>query len=709
MATVDNQTDGTFNNNAGGTAAAVTNAGTASNAGTIAALANTAGTFTNTNTITGAADISGGTLETSGSVGGGGTNDGTINASGIFNGLIVNNAVFNVTGALTGDNSLTNTGSLNVTGGSFTGLTTLTNSGNTTVTAGQSLNATTFTQTGGLFSNDGTFTGDTVIGGGLLTGNGTFNGNVTGNAGGTISPGDSIGTQIINGDLTLNAGSTLAIEVTQGAADQLDVNGAVALNGATLQLDDLAPAAFDATQDFVIINNDGTDAVTGAGFTNVVDNLAFLDANVLLDGGDGNDVVLDLLALPIALGTVAGAPNQIAVGAGLESANNTDPGIQALLAAFQPLTIAQAQSALNSLSGEIHASGQFAFNSNGLFVGDSIINVIDGFSLPDRATGTGTSTGGQSASTVALQALALAPGETAERLFAADLVLDDKSDIATPDKRKFVFSRGLFRDVQIEADGNGGQTDIQNRGFIAGGGWNFNDRFQAGVSVGYLRSEFDIDSNNSDIDADSAIINAFARYNQGAFDGVATLGYIYSDVDSERGIAVGALNATANANYDANTVFGSGEIGYTAVLNRFAFRPFVSGGFSVTDRDGFTETGAGAANLAVLSATNALGQVTIGTSASTSFTIKSALIVPRVEVAFDQLIGDVTPGSTATFLPGGAAFTVTGAEPGSSRGRVNVGIATKFTQNFTSFIDYQGTFSSNDTEHIVRSGLRFRF
>ena len=88
---------------------------------------------------------------------------------------------------------------------------------------------------------------------------------------------------------------------------------------------------------------------------------------------------------------------------------------------------------------------------------------------------------------------------------------------------------------------------------------------------------------------------------------------------------------------------------------------------------------------------------------------RSALIVPRIEVAFDQLIGDVTPGSTATFLPGGAGFTVEGAEPGSSRGRVNVGLATKFTQNFTGFIDYQGTFSGNDTEHAVRSGLRFSF
>ena len=567
---------------------------------------------------------------------------------------------------------------------------------------------------GGLLSNNGTVGGNTVVNGGTLAGVGIFNGSVTGNAGGTISPGNSIGTQTVNGDFTLNAGSTLAIEVTQGAADQVDVTGAVAINGATLQLDDLAPATTDQTQNFIIINNDGTDAIAGAGFADVIDNLAFLTPEISLIGGDGNDVSLSFLAQSIDLDTVAVTPNQIATGSALNSATSTDPDIQELLTAFQPLTFAQAQSALDSLSGEIHASSQFAFNSNGLFVGDSIINMLNSFVSADKVAQGGASTGGasagqQAASAVAVQALAIAPGETAERLFATDLVLNNEGKNAAPNKRSFVFSRGLFRDVQIDADGNDAETDIQNRGFIAGIGLNFDERFQFGVSAGYLRSEIDVDTSNSEVDADSAIINAFARFNSGAFNATGTLGYIYSNVDSERGIAVGAFNATASANYDASTVFGRGEFGYTAVLNKVALHPFIGGGFSVTNRDEFTETGAAGANLTVLSETTALGQFTAGISASTSFNIQSALFVPRIELAFDQLIGDLTPSSTATFLPGGTAFTTTGAEPGSSRGRVNVGLATKFTQNFTGFIDYQGTFSGNDTEHAVRSGLRFSF
>jgi len=229
------------------------------------------------------------------------------------------------------------------------------------------------------------------------------------------------------------------------------------------------------------------------------------------------------------------------------------------------------------------------------------------------------------------------------------------------------------------------------------------------LSVGYLNSDVEVDALDSEVDADSAIFSAFGRFTDGAFDGSATFGYIFSDVDSERGIAVGALASTASAEYDTNTFFGSAELGYTALLNDIALRPFVSGGFSVTDRDGFTETGAGGANLTVASQTSTIGQFSIGASASTTLQIKSALVIPRIEVAYDQLIGDVTPGSTAQFQPGGAAFTVVGATPSSSRARVNVGVASKFTANVTGFLDYQGIFSSNDTEHGVRTGLRIKF
>ncbi|MEP1444203.1 MAG: autotransporter domain-containing protein, partial [Hyphomicrobiales bacterium] len=514
---------------------------------------------------------------------------------------------------------------------------------------------------------------------------------------GTLSPGGGGDAQTltIDGNFTQTETGILVIEVgdTSDNSDIIVVNGDAEING-EIQIEvaevSAGPQSFDIISATGDIIDNGIEIVAGPGLQVEFDGITLTTQ-------------VDFTATDVPL-----TSNQTNLGNALNGA------LAASIAGFDPIfdslfdniiDDASFQGALNNFSGEIHASSQFALNSNGLFVGDSITNLLDGLALPER----GGEINQSAASTHALQALALAPGDTAERLFGADLVLNNEEKAVERDENYFVFGRGLFRDVQINADGNGSQTDIQNRGFIVGGGFNFDDRFQVGLTAGYLNSDVEVDALNSEVDADSAIFSAFGRFTEGAFDSSATFGYIYSGVDSERGIAVGALASTASAQYDTNTFFGNAELGYTVLLNDIALRPFVSGGFSATDHDGFTETGAGAANLAVASQTNTIGQFSVGASASTSFLIKSALIVPRIEVAYDQLIGDVTPGSTSQFQLGGAAFTVVGTTPSRSRGRVNAGVASKFTANVTGFLDYQGIFSSNDTEHSVRSGLRFKF
>jgi VCBS repeat-containing protein len=122
------------------------------------------------------------------------------------------------------------------------------------------------------------------------------------NDGNIIAPGYSAG-QITTSDLTLNSGSTLQMELDGATAgteyDQMVVNGTVTLNAATLDLS----LNFNPTsgEDFVIIDNDGSDAVIGtfAGLaegavitlTDSVSNEE-VEFTVTYVGGDGNDVVL---------------------------------------------------------------------------------------------------------------------------------------------------------------------------------------------------------------------------------------------------------------------------------------------------------------------------------------------------------------------------------------------------------------------------------
>lgn len=92
LADVEIGANGTFTNNSGATAGAVSNAGTGSNDGTIASLANSGGLFQNTGTISGAANIMGGALVNQGTVAGTVEifDGGLLSGSGIVGSLTVN-------------------------------------------------------------------------------------------------------------------------------------------------------------------------------------------------------------------------------------------------------------------------------------------------------------------------------------------------------------------------------------------------------------------------------------------------------------------------------------------------------------------------------------------------------------------------------------------------------------------------------------------
>jgi fibronectin-binding autotransporter adhesin len=132
-----------------------------------------------------------------------------------------------------------------------------------------------------------------------------------------------IGTLGINDNLGLRfaAGSTYKADVNGALAGQFDrtnVNGAVNLNGATLQVTSGFTPAVGAT--FTIISNDGVDAVVGTfagvpegGF--VVGGTA--NYTVSYVGGDGNDVVLTALAPGAATTTTLQANPQATTGGSL--------------------------------------------------------------------------------------------------------------------------------------------------------------------------------------------------------------------------------------------------------------------------------------------------------------------------------------------------------------------------------------------------------
>ncbi len=179
--------------------------------------------------------------------------------------------------------------------------------GSTTLSNTSSYTGTTQVTGGKLVVNGNISTSSltTVSGTGTLGGSGTV-GALTAASGGTIAPGNSPG--ILNaGNTELQAGSTLSMEINGVTAgtnyDQLNVTGTVSLAGAL----NLTISGFTPTLNslFFIINNDGTDAVTGT-FSNTLTNgvlkMAGQDWLISYTGDStsnsftgGNDVVLQTI------------------------------------------------------------------------------------------------------------------------------------------------------------------------------------------------------------------------------------------------------------------------------------------------------------------------------------------------------------------------------------------------------------------------------
>lgn len=161
----------------------------------------------------------------------------------------------------------------------------------------------------------------TVFNNGTLKGTGTVVGDTTVLSGGTVAPGLSPGCLTVG---NLVSAGTIDIEIGGADAcsgyDQLRVNGTVNLTGSELGLTLVNGFVPAADTSFVIIQNDGVDAVIGT-FNDLPEGAAFEYDGVVYDitytGGDGNDVelyVLEIVGSPdTGFGLIKNNPIAVAV------------------------------------------------------------------------------------------------------------------------------------------------------------------------------------------------------------------------------------------------------------------------------------------------------------------------------------------------------------------------------------------------------------
>ncbi|GLQ07296.1 hypothetical protein GCM10007924_25170 [Sneathiella chinensis] len=521
-----------------------------------------------------------------------------------------------------------------------------------------------------------------VYGGGALGGDGTLGG--VSMQGGTVAPGNSIGTLNVTGNVNFSGGGVYEVEVNSaGAADRINAGGTATLSGGSVQV--LAEnGTYGPSTTYTILSAGG--GLGGTEFDGVTSNLAFLEPSLSYDT---NQVYLTLISNQRDFEDEAETSNQDAVADTLDALKK-DPRLGGLVHRMTGLSGAGARQAFNALAGMPHTHGPTFFNRAGLAFYEQIENRLNG----DRTrTNSGT--------------LAMASDGTdswshslAEAVQAAETGLD---------RNKAVWVRGYggFGDVSGTANAEG--TDYRYGGVSAGADLQVLPSLTLGGAGSYTRT---LASSSGDTHVDSYQLAAYGRWQAGSLylDGVAGGGL--HRIEADRNVTVGATQETAQADYGALDLSSDLEVGYGLGLgDGVSVTPFAGVRYGWLHRDGFTETGAGLANLRVEDDREHSLSSRLGGRVAYQQDLGEGMFVQgRLEAAWVHDYLDRAGQINAAFSAApDSGFLINGPDRSRDRARLGAGVTLGLTADTALDLSYQGDVASDETSHAVAATIRWAF
>jgi outer membrane autotransporter protein len=710
----------TFNPDTGNTqtlANTITDQAGSGGTGSWALTKNGAGTLTLSaaNSYSGATNLSAGTLSLSGS--------GTLgNAAGALNltgGTLdlgtttqTRTGTITINGATVSNGTLSSSGTFDTQSGTIsavlagTGALAKTGTGTVTLSGANTYSGTTTVSAGRLAVNGSIASAVTVANGATLGGTGTV-GQTTISSGGIHAPGNSIGTQTVNGAYLLNAGSILEIEVDDaGNSDKVIVNGTVDITGSTLRVKGVSGNNFSGqtTYNYVIIENDGVDAITGD-FATIDNQLAFYDASNSTTGGTGNDVSLTLTRNASGFTDIATTPNQKAVAGQIGNLSGTDG--TTISNAILGLTNAGAQHAYQQLSGDIFAAGP-AMNA-------SITHQATGQIGARLADLNRSRTIAQTTSGSLVAASTLSPAELTgfarSGPMASDANMLSLGTENAPQAASAIWLQAIGATGRIDGDGNADTTDYQWTGMVGGFDSPLSDTTILGVYFGYADAKNRQAGRDATLDSRNFMAGLYGTRDLGddlRLSGQA--GWTRTANDSRRNLVFGGIDRTATADYTDNALNANLELarGFDVAPN-WRVAPYGALGMLWNHHDGFTETGAGSANLSRASDSTLTGTASLGLRMAGMFeTGNGKTLIPQFRLGWDHHLGP-TANSTTLAFTGTSSFTVAGSETDRDTLVGNLGFALADDDGWSFYADYQPSISKSRREHAASAGFRMKF
>lgn len=669
-ASIDNASTGVmrFSDNSSAASATLNNAGKVFFAGF-----SSGGNATITNTASGNIDISGLTAGgmALGALAGGGTVSlgnhslmiGYNNSSTLFSGVLQDGGD---SGGVGGSLVKEGTGTLNLTGvQTFTGVTNI-NAGNLKV--------------------NGSLTTSSVINvnkGGTLSGNGKV-ANVNDN-GGTISPGNSIGTLHILGNLTMGPQSTYHVELSGTASDLIEVGGAANIKSSIFEIahdTDTTSAPVVPGKTYTILTTQG--GLTVSSPTVAIADFPFIAFTLSADAFNG---YLTTARSAIHFADLASTANEKAVAGALDTATASNPVWQQVVGA----SAAQARAAFTSLgNASIHANAAGVLSEQSQYLRDAVVGRL----RQDFGYGTPLAQGAD----------VLSYADESPRNAYASLPFYKAPPAAAASRPAQVYSvwaQALGSQGTLNGDGNAARTDHSLGGVISGIDVTFDGRWRVGLAGGYSQSSFSSTSIAASGSSESYHVALYGGGQVGAWGLRGGASFSWNDISTARQVTAVNIVDTERGDDALKTTQVFGEVGYTYGFNAAALEPFLNLAYVRVD-GGINERGlaamTGSANLDTTYTTLGLRGATALTQALTA----------RGMLGWRHALGDVTPVAALAFQSG-APFALAGAPIARDAFVAEAGLDLAVAANAALSISWTGQFADQSRSNAVKGSFSWRF
>lgn len=536
---------------------------------------------------------------------------------------------------------------------------------------------------GGTIGTPITIEGDAAVGtGSTLGGNLNVKGALSG-SGGTLSPGNSVGTQTYGSSAEF-AGAYKAEVNAAGKSDLIVISTGNF---------DLSPIALTVAQENgnggYVLNHDYTIIQTPGGqventFKSTALDNSFAGTLVKLDpvkyGAKDVKVSLsvDNSAAQAKRAGLSGNQNATLDGVLSVAGKNT--------AADAALQSTDTAGAMNQLSGEVHASTSSALLAAGGLVQRTVAQRMRG------NLGVGMTAGAPTAQAGGAPVAGSMPQSAALPLWA-----------------QVVGNWNTLSD-----DGNAAKVKSNMGGVFIGGDTAVGSGWRVGGALGFTDGQIDVDDRSSRTKARSYTASLYGGNSwatgKGSVNFLAGAAYTRHNLDSRRSITL-AGGQKLTADYHANSAQLFTELGYALPVGaNSVVEPYAGLAWLSQRMQGFSESG-GSAALRSDSQTDTVTTFTLGLRGKTTMELSAGKRVTLFAgLGWRHASGDVTSTRNLAFIQGnGASFQVSGAPIAKNAALVDAGVEASIGRNAALGLSYNGQYGSGNTNHVGSLYVKMRF